>query len=142
MFSRAEHFFFTACSVALCEYGTCVFRLYCFSVSILPFASRSHGRLVAAASNKLGSHIVQGGSGCCWWEVGGDGGEIDATLLWCDLERSPNLRYDLSRTDFRPTCGFNHPPRAPCVLRVPLRPVSMRGPTEVDGGGPAVSDAQ
>lgn len=71
-----------------------------------------------------------------------EGGEIDATLLWCDLERSPNLRYDLSLTDFQPTCGFNHPPRAPCVLRVPLRPVSMQGPSEVDGGGPAISDAQ
>lgn len=53
---------FTACSVALCEYGTCVFRLYCLSVSISPFACRSHGRLVAAVSNKLGSHMVQGGS--------------------------------------------------------------------------------
>lgn len=59
-------------------------------------------------------------------EGGKEGGrEIDAALLWCDLEQSPNLRYDLNLRDFRPTYGFNHPP---CVLRpFPTPPTSTSG---------------
>lgn len=64
--------------------------------------------------------MVRGGSAAAAAAGGeAEGGEIDATLLWCDLERSPNLRYDLSLTDFQPTCGFNHPPRAVRTARPP-----------------------
>lgn len=66
---------------------------------------------------------------------------VDSALLSCDLERSPNLRYDLNLTDFQLTCGFNHPLRAPCVLRAPpQRSVSMRGPSEVVAGGPSAAN--
>lgn len=108
-------------------------------MSISPSACSSCSRLVAGGSNKVGSHIAQGVSGWWWW-CGGRGRKIDATLLWCDLERSPNLRYDLNLTDFQQTCGFNHPPGAPCVLRVPPRSVSMRGPSGVDTGGPSAAN--
>lgn len=74
---------------------------------------------------------------------GAEGGwKIDAALLWSNLERNPNLRYDLNLTDFQPIYGFDHPPRVPCVLRPPPflllpRSVSTRGPSEVDAGGPS-----
>lgn len=80
------------------EYGTCVSSAFIAS-AICPLLAGL--QLVAAASNTLGSHIVQRREG---W------GKIDAALLWCNLERSPNLRYDLSLTDFHHLLfWFNHP---------------------------------
>lgn len=77
---------FTACSVT-------VSMTHVFFRPLLPRLSA----LCLQVSNLLQLHQTHSVPTSC---KEGKGGGIDAALLWCNLERSPNLRYDLSLTDF------------------------------------------
>lgn len=87
---------FSACSVT-------VSMAHMFFRALLPRLSA----LCLQVSNLLQLHQTHSVPTSC------NEGGVDAALLWCDLERCPNLRYDLSLTDFHHLlfCAFwlNHP---------------------------------
>lgn len=127
---------FTACSVT-------VSMAHVFFRALLPRLSA----LCLQVSNLLQLHQTHSVPTSC------NEGGVDAALLWCDLERCPNLRYDLSLTDFHHLlfCAFwfNHPlaRRARCASLCGQFKMERRGSRGCGVGwsgvrGAPINDAQ